>query len=63
MGEVTELAKRRREVPARLERARDKLVDTLTGSQLEALGDPQPQRGGPHFRSRAAADSVGSGLP
>ena len=54
MGEVTELAKRRREVPARLERARDKLVDTLTGSQLEALGDPQPQRGGPHRRSRAA---------
>jgi hypothetical protein len=37
MGDVTELAKRRRDVPARLERARDKLVDTLERLRLAGL--------------------------
>ena len=37
MGDVTQLAKRRRDVPARLERARDKLVDTLERLRLAGL--------------------------
>jgi len=37
MGDVTELAKRRCDVSARLERARDKLVDTLERLRLAGL--------------------------